>query len=170
MDVEWGLDTASGKVQFTLRKAALGHKKKKSPKKKLLLAEGLIESGWINLLWTFKMLWGRKYQITVVKRKPKKKKKKISTILQLWGQKSLWVPAHHLWIHVLATLWNRLSEAGPCHAGSFWDVSMMNLALLLTHNRSLHLPVDSTFGYFVSHMWLGAWWCSAISHPLICPF
>ena len=38
MDVKWGLDTASGEVQFTLTKAALGHKKTLQ-KQKLLLAE-----------------------------------------------------------------------------------------------------------------------------------
>ena len=92
----------------------------------------------------------------------KKKKKRISTILLLLlsqceptRQKSLEIPVHHLWIHVLA---NCLSEAGTCHACSFWDVSMMTLAFaakhgvaallawLLSHSLSLHLSLKSTLG------------------------
>lgn len=66
---------------------------KKSPKKKLLLAEGLIEKGWIDLLLTFQMLRGRKYQITVVKRglwhSEKKKRKKDIHHFTAMGEKSL---------------------------------------------------------------------------------
>lgn len=82
----------------------------------------------------------------IVTLRKEKKKKGYPPFYSYGGKKSLWVPADHLWIHVLATLWNCLSEAGTCHAGSFWDVSMMNLALLLSHNLSLHLPVNSTLG------------------------